>query len=138
MNREMQLIRAVALQADAVSAEAEAFGRRAADAISGDAGKRQIKDLENIASSTLKVSDVLDYIKRQTAKCRPNESWRKDDFGASLLKFISEDLRRRCDDVARQLGATEVERQRIYLLLIRDFVRQMAAHYVFAPLAAGG
>lgn len=137
MNREMQLIRAVALQADAVSAKAEDFGRRAADAITGDAGNRQIKGLENIANSALKVSDVLDYIKRQTAKCDRNKSWRKDDFGASLLKFISEDLRRRCDAVAQQLGAADVERQRIHLLLIREFVRQMAAHYAFAPLAAG-
>jgi hypothetical protein len=137
MNREMQLIRAVALQADAISSEAEDFGRRAAGAITGDAGNRQIKGLESIAASVLKVSDVLDYIKRQTAKCKKDESWRKGDFGVELLKFISEDLRRRCDDVAQQLGAAEAERQRIYLLLIREFVRQMAAHYAFVPLAEG-
>jgi hypothetical protein len=138
MNREMEIIRAVALQADAIREQAEEFGQHAAQALRGEAGNRQIKGLENIATSALKVTDVLDYIKRQTAKCRPNESWRKNEFGARLVRFISEDLRRRSDALAQQLGATEAERQRIYLLLIREFVRQMAAHYAFAPLAVGG
>ena len=137
MNREMQIIRAVAFQADAIRDKAEEFGQHAAEAIQDEAGNSQIKGLENIANCALKVSDVLNYIKRQTAKCRPNKSWRKDKFGASLLQFTSEELQRRCDAVAQQLGAADVERQRIHLLLIREFMRQMVAHYAFAQLAAG-
>jgi hypothetical protein len=132
MNREMELIRAVALRADALRGDAEQLGSQASADIAGEAGNRQIKNLENIASSALKVSDVLDYIKRQTAKSEP---WRKREFGSTLLRMISEDLGRERDGIVQQLAATAPERQRIHLLLVREFVRQMAAHYAFARSA---
>jgi hypothetical protein len=132
MKRDLQIIRAVAIQADALRGESEKMGHAAAEAIRDSVGSRQIKGLENVADAALKVSDVLDYLKRQTAKCEPNKSWRKNNLGADLIQFVSSDLRQRATTVARTLNATEVERQRIHLLLIRSFIHQLAAHYEFA------
>lgn len=138
MNREIVFVRELALQADGFYDEAERFGLWAAHALSGK--RAQITGLESIANSTLKVSDVLDYLKKQTAKAKTGKEWRQQDaehkeLGRQLIAFIHNDLRGKrdavCDSVANSTGQepSELKKQQIFLALIREFVRQVAAQY---------
>jgi len=138
MNREMAFVREVALQADTFYGDSEGFGQRAARALPGK--RAQITGLESIANSSLKVSDVLDYLKKQTAKAKAGKEWRQVDtahkeLGQQLIAFIREDLRVKRDAVCNSVsnstgqGASELEKQQVFLALIREFVRQVAAHY---------
>jgi hypothetical protein len=140
MSRQMQIVRAVALAADGFYEEAKGFGETAADCFAGErssiGGRRsQITGLESLANSSIKVSDILDYIKKQVGKI-PDKSgrqpWREHDFGKKLLEYLEINLK-------RQLGALSLspptvdkaEQQRVHLMLIREFVRQMSAHYEY-------
>jgi len=102
--------------------------------------RAQLTGLENIAETTLKVADVLDYIKKQIA--RPDrKGWREEyqgkRFGESLKQMIENDLKSYVDILCSQLHigkATDQdwrERQHIYLQLIRQLVRQIVVHYEY-------
>ena len=93
MNKEMQIIREVSAVAEteAFYRKAEKLGQHAAHALKAS-HRSQLTGLENIAESTFKTTDILDYIKKQTARFpywrqgfpqgeNPNEG-----FGESLKK----------------------------------------------------
>lgn len=130
---EMKIIREVNIQAESFYEEAKNLGNRAAVAF-GQQHRAQISGLENIAESALKTSDVFDYIKRQTAR---REYWRQDNLGKDLIQALEGDLatsQKRISDglkISEKTDAGRQERRRIHLLLIRQFVRQMAVHYEF-------
>ncbi len=140
MNIRMKILKEVGMQADLFREKTEYFGNIATEAFSGS--KAQMKNLENIANSALKVSDVLDYIKRQTGKSRGDEKWKTDKFGEKLLKEIKESLRKRRDMICENLQIKsdeqkleeleELEELEVYLLLIREFVRQIVIFYEFS------
>jgi hypothetical protein len=136
MNREMEIIRAVALKADSFYEQAREMAEGALRAVRGSRGKSQMKNLENIANSTMKVSDVFDYIKKQVARY---DEWQSNNFGVGLLRFLQENLRRDTDNLIAGLEWTpdEIEKQKIYLLLIREFVRQMVIHYEYGQVISG-
>lgn len=133
MNREMEIIRAVAIKADSFYEQAREMAEGALRALSEGRGKSQLKNLENIANSTLKVSDVFDYIKKQVARY---EEWQSNNFGVGLLRFLQENLRRETDNLIAGLkwAPDELEKQKIYLLLIREFLRQMVIHYEYGQV----
>jgi hypothetical protein len=130
---EMKIIREVNIQAENFYEEAKNLGDRAAVAF-GEKHRSQITGLENIAESALKTSDVFDYIKRQTAR---HDHWRKDNFGKDLIEKLESKLGDRQKMISGRLEISEKtdegrqERRRIHLLLIRQFVRQMAVEYEF-------
>lgn len=130
MNLQMKIAREVSLSADRFYSEAEALGQTASQAL-GTRRRAQITQLESVANSALKVSDVLDYIKRQTAK---EDDWRKKRFGPRLLSFVGDDLRQHRDGICNRLdlAGDSFEAQEVYLHLIREFVRQLAAHFEYA------
>ena len=135
MNQGMKIIKEVAQVADRddFCGRAKTLGEIASSAF-GEKHRSQMTSLENIANSTLKVTDVLDFIKKQFAKAKPNEGWRKDDFGIKLKKYIEQSLRKRREEICHVLEGVEeesVEGQRIYLSLIREFVRQLVVHYEY-------
>ena len=140
MNQGMKIIKEVAqvVDRDDFYARAKTFGETASRAFD-DRQRSQMTNLENIANSTLKVTDVLDFIKKQFAKSKPNAGWRKEDFGNALIKYIEQSLRKRREEICNGLeGVREdsYEGQRIYLNLIREFVRQLVIHYEY--LIGGG
>ena len=135
MNQGMKIIKEVAQVADRDDfyGKAETLGEIASRAF-GERRRSQMTSLENIANSTLKVTDVLDFIKKQFAKSKLNEDWRKEDFGIELKKYIEQSLRKRREEICHVLEGVEeesVEGQRIYLSLIREFVRQLVIHYEY-------
>ena len=126
--------REVALQADRFYDDAQALGKRAAEA---QTKRSQISGLEAIVNSADKTSDVFDFIKLRVAR---HKEWRKSDWGADLLDALSKDLRKKKDDICKDL---EIEHQsldglEVHLLLMREFVCQMAAHYEYAAYDRNG
>lgn len=124
--------REVALQADRFYDDAQALGKLAAEA---KTKRAQISGLEAIVNSADKTSDVFDFIKLRAAR---HKEWRKHDWGARLLDALSKDLRRKKEDICKDL---EIEQQsldglEVHLLLMREFVRQVAAHYEYAAYMA--
>src|SRR5579859_1573604 len=144
MNPEMKIISEVSNQAENHYEDAVALGDHAAYVLRAT-HRAQMTSLENIAESTFKTSDVFDFIKKQTARF---SYWRQSmpenqsssgnkkanqPFGPRLKDFLEQDLKRAADEVyARSplpAGSTTdkemLERRRIHLLLIRQFIRQM-------------
>jgi len=100
--------------------------------------RAQMTGLENIAETTLKATDVLDYIKKQIAR---QEGWRKEydgkRFGESLKTYIENNLRRDVTSVCASVGIGDEtdedkrQRQYIYLQLIRQLIRQVVVQYEY-------
>src|SRR5258708_38278066 len=112
--------------------------------------RSQMTNLENIAESAFKTSDIFNYIKRQTAR---QDYWRqalpgypvpgrKDNtdvgFGEGLREYLEKNLlEERVKIIARNLklegdtDAEQQERRRIHLLLIRQFIRSMIIQYEY-------
>jgi hypothetical protein len=139
---EMKIIREVSNQAEYFYADAVKLGDHAAHTLKG-AHRSQMTSLETIAESTLKTSDVFDYVKKQTARFpywrQPTED-SNEGFGERLKKYLEEKLGERRDiicgsqrlNIGNQTEDEQQERRRIHLLLMRQFIRQMVAQYEYA------
>lgn len=107
--------------------------------------RAQMTGLENIADTTLKVSDVLDYIKKQIAR---RQGWTTlidgQSFGEKLKNYIEKDLEGARNKVCASVGIGDQkeeeqrERQKIYLDLVRQFVRQIVVQYEYFIAASEG
>ena len=142
MNPEMMVIREVSIEAEDFYEDAVQLGDHAAYALKAR-HRSQLTGLENIAESTFKTSDVFDYIKKQIARF---DHWRQpfssqqggqQGFGERLRVYLENDLARKRDAVCARLGKGETsyqekqERRRIYLLLMRQFLRSMVVQYEY-------
>lgn len=150
-NYQLKRIREISNQADVIYENAVKLGKHAFHAFGGRAEHRaQMTGLESIANSTYKVSDVYDYVKKQTAR---HDQWQKTDaksgspnesFGLRLLNLLQGELATKAVAIAKRLevsGTTDEdkqERRHLHLLLIREFIRQMVVEYEFAPIANNG
>ena len=103
--------------------------------------RAQLTGLENIAETTLKASDVLDYIKKQIA--RPDrKGWREEyqgqRFGENLKRMIEQDLWADVDAICATMhngnasDEEKRERQYIRLQLIRQLIRQLVVQYEYS------
>jgi hypothetical protein len=147
LNIEMQIIREVNEQAELFYDKAQKLGTLAADAM-GTGRRSQMTGLENIVETTLKTSDVYDYIKKQMARFddwrdtpkkrhgQPPEEQKSKGFGESLLEQL-EALKRTRDTICEHLGIpNQIDehrrmRQHIFLQLIRQFIRQVVIEYEY-------
>ncbi|GCE09297.1 hypothetical protein [Dictyobacter aurantiacus] len=104
--------------------------------------RSQLTNLENVAASAFKTSDIFDYIKRQTARYdywrRPHSQHSQEIFGVRLLNILSKDLEKKhntiCNKLAIQSDTDEGRHlyRHVYLLLIRQFIQQMVVQYEFS------
>lgn len=121
MNRDMKIIREINLEAERFYGEAQLLGNHAYQAF-GDKSRAQLTKLENLAESSLKTSDIIDYIKKQTSRPDSGKNWRvegKDDppteesqkgFG-ERLKAELEKLSDQAERVCRNVGiVTKIEK----------------------------
>ena len=101
--------------------------------------RSQMTGLENIAETTLKVTDVLDYIKKQTAR---QKGWQKEvgangeRFGESLKNYIESGLETFVNNVCNgfidsAIDEGKQQRQEAYLQLIRQLIRQIVVQYEY-------
>jgi hypothetical protein len=132
----------VSEQAELFYDKSQELGILAAQSFGGERGKElqqqrhraQMTGLENIAETTWKATDVLDYIKKQIAR---QAEWRNKGFGENLKSYIEKNLKADVDTICTSVGIdnkTEEdrrERQQIYLLLIRQFIRQIVVQYEY-------
>jgi hypothetical protein len=135
----MEMLREVSLRADNFYGKAEHLGKQAAGALTSDK-RAQISGLQATANSALKTTDVFNYIKLRTAR---QPEWQQGRWGIELLKFLSGKLREEREDICGNLGiaAKSPEGLEVHLMLIREFVGQLAAQYEYAckfPHAGGG
>ena len=68
--------------------------------------------------------------RKQVARSDKNETWRKNNFGTKLKKYIEQNLRERRKRV-KGVEEHSAEGQRVYLNLVREFVRQLVVHYEY-------
>lgn len=142
MNQKMKIIREVNNQAELFYNDAIDLGDHAAYALK-KAHRAQMTSLENIAESTLKTTDVFDYIKKQIARY---EYWQKsprerrdanEGFGERLRNYLETKLPERIITVSNAVGIgndTDEDKQKrreIYLLLMRQFIRQVVVQYEY-------
>jgi hypothetical protein len=144
MNPEMKIMREVSDQAENFYDDAVGLGDHAANALEAR-HRSQMTELENIADSALKSSDIFDYIKKQSARF---PYWRKGfaehsdpkiGFGERLKTYLEKDmalkLKTICDPNHLNIGDSsdgdKKKRRRIYLMLIRQFIHQMVAEYEY-------
>ncbi len=150
MNPEMKIIREVSVQAENFYDDAVRLGDHAASALT-ERHRSQMTSLENIAETTLKSSDVYDYIKKQMA--RPHfDKWRippnqprppqgqqqpNKSFGQSLLDELDR-LKGTRDFICTHLSIgietdeDKYDRQQVFLKLIRQLIRQVVVQYEFS------
>jgi len=140
---ELALRRTVAAKSDLYYEATKEFGGLARIAFAaGASGKAQIRNLENIANSASRVSDILDFVKRQSGR---QTRWLTHEFGPLLLKKLDNDLKADSEQVFKEVqtatsglttsevgGLHEDDRRRIHILLCREFVRHLSAHYLYA------
>lgn len=141
MNQQMKILKEIALVADHddFHNRAKKFGEVASTAF-GSQHRSQMTNLENIANSTLKVTDVLDYIKKQVARSDNDKMWLKDRFGMELKNYIEQSLHALRGKICKKLDSVEEntsEGQRIYLNLTREFVSQLVVHYEYQVTVGG-
>lgn len=144
MNFEMKIIREVSLEADECYPEAVKIGDHAASALKAR-HRAQLTNLENIAESSFKTSDILDYIKKQTARFShwrqpdPSASNPKQGFGERLRVYLEQELPRHVNEmcVSERLGIFDAsledkqKRRYVTLLLMRQVIRSIVVQYEY-------
>lgn len=160
MKQEMQIILEVSLQAEQFYEDAIQLGDHAAYAVKKK-HRTQLTGLENVAENALKVSDILDYIKRQTARLpywqqaflqgqqgvqQENAAWHsiytgdapEKAFGERLKLYLEHELASKRDvlcrtklNIGNETDGERMQRRYVYLLLIRQFIRQLVIQYEY-------
>jgi hypothetical protein len=98
--------------------------------------KTQVRNLESVAYTTDKISDITDLIKKLTGRDPKNERWGKDNAGTMLIAEL-EALREKAKGCHERLSnmypdAIEPDQLRlVHLAFCREFVKHLAAHYLF-------
>ncbi len=153
MQREMQIILEVNHQAESFYEDAIRLGDHAAYAL-GKKHRAQMTNLENVAESAFKASDVLDYVKRQTGRfpywnqrAPAGASFRgevDESFGERLKQYLEQELAEKRNYICKKhlkIGETtdadHTVRRRVYLLLIQQFVRHMVVQYEYRVADTG-
>jgi len=104
--------------------------------------KNQLRNLLTIASTTLKITDILNYIKNQAAKTSGGDNWNKSGFAHELINLLYEDenqlIGKYKKEFVRQMTTVQttekvdaVNLQQVHLQLCREFIKQMVVQYNF-------
>ena len=101
-------------------------------------GTTQVRNLENIAYTTGKLSDIYDFLKRQMGRPgKLGEQWRNDNVGQDLLTELSglqKDAQEIKDEVKKKfpLGVGDDTARQIHLRLCQEYIKHVAAHFQYA------
>ena len=100
--------------------------------------KAQVHGLENIAYSTDRLSDIYDFLKKQTGRPgKLGQKWQYENVGPDLLSALSS-LGREANQIATAVRAEYPEAidddaaRRIHLELCREYLKHVAAHYQYS------
>lgn len=139
---EITIRRAIATKSDAYYSDTQALGEIASLAF--EKNKSQMRNLESIANSAVRVSDILDYVKRQTGRSRPSKQWRWQDLGHNLLKMLDETTREHAQTIVDSVRVGVKEHRledddlrRVHILLCRELIRHLSIHYLYRATLGG-
>lgn len=116
-------------------------------AVAFEGNMAQIRNLENIAYSTEKVSDITDYLKQQIGRSKPGKKWRHQNVGVDILtdlsdeqKFVQKQVQRIAKLLSKQYPAAADDDlpRRLRLAMCREYVRHLTAHYLYRSVERGG
>ena len=131
---EVAVRQLVSRKSDEYYTDTEGFGRLASTNF-GEKSKSQIRNLENVANASMSIADILDFIKRQTGR---SKQWQQEDFGRTLLERIREPLLADAEAIVEGVKATVEQHgfdaddlRRTHILLCREFIRHLSAHYSY-------
>jgi hypothetical protein len=96
----------------------------------------QIRNLENLAYSTDKISDITDLLKKLIGRDTHSQRWAQNNLGQEVVKAL-EGLRAQATQIEKNLPGdlkdmndTDLVR-RIHLALCREYARHLAAHFFY-------
>ena len=97
----------------------------------------QIRNLENIAYSTDRLSDIYDFPKKQMGRPgKLGQQWRHQGVGQELLDTLT-GLCKRARAIVKEVPEAysqgvdaDTERQ-VHLMLCREYLKHVTAHYLY-------
>jgi len=103
-----------------------------------DLDKSQIRNLENLAYTTDKISDITDLLKKQIGRDTKGQRWAKDGVGVEIIGAL-EALRGAADAIVKETRESERYSdvidadlpRRVHLELCREFVKHLAAEFMY-------
>jgi hypothetical protein len=96
----------------------------------------QIRNLENLAYTTDKVSDITDLIKKLIGRDTRGRKWASDNIGQEVLAAL-EALRAEADTIVKNIpdkfrGVVDSDLpRRVHLELCREFVKHLTAEFLY-------
>ena len=96
----------------------------------------QVRNLENLAYTTGKVSDITDLLKRLIGRDSRSQRWAHGNVGGDVLVAL-EALRAKANQIVRTIpeqfrGEIDPDlSRRIHLELCREFVKHLAAEFMY-------
>ena len=91
--------------------------------------KSQIRNLENLAYTTDNISDITDLLKKLIGRDTRGKRWAKDGIGQEVIGAL-EGLRGEADKIAENQLDADLPR-RVHLELCREFVKHLAAEFIY-------
>jgi hypothetical protein len=131
----VEIARRVALE-QAIARKSDEYDRRAVEhaesLLQTDLKNTQVRGLETLAYTTDKVSDVTDWLKVRVGRDSGGKGWAKEGIGREILNWMTS-LRSDAEQiVADQLWEKDPELVRqVYLRLIREYLKHLAAHFEY-------
>ena len=105
MNRDMKIVREINLEAEGFYVDAKTLGNHAYQAFK-DKSRAQLTGLESVAESSLKTSDIIDYIKKKIARSEPGKEWKAENkenpSTEETQKGFGEQLRSELEALSKQ------------------------------------
>lgn len=99
-----------------------ALGKRFFDQFGSDRGRKQVRNLQQIACSAIRFADLEDFVKNQMGK--GNDTWKT--VGPAVLGQLS--ALRKCSD---QLDSDPANRMALRLRLARGWARAVVSEYLY-------
>lgn len=96
--------------------------------------KTQVRGLETLASTTDRVSDIIDWLKLRVGRDTGRDRWAKDNIGRDLvaeLEGLRNDARRIVDNLSKTYSLDADQERQVHLRLCREFLRHLAAHFEY-------
>ncbi len=123
----------IARESDSMADSARDLAGRMADVVKLELG--QVRNVETLAASTDKVSDILDLLKKLIGRDGRGERWAQNGVGQMLLSKL-EGLRDDAKKIADQLKSypeayDDDLPRRIQLQLCREYLRHVAANFEY-------
>lgn len=96
----------------------------------------QIRNLENLAYTTDKVSDIMDLLKKLVGRDSRGRGWASDNLGQEVIAALAA-LRAEADQIVKNIpdrlrGAIDDDLpRRVHLDLCREFVKHLTAAFMY-------